>query len=1009
MKNTNEKGRDKENNFEKFPSSYDSKNNYNKNTYTLQNNANTILNSNNSSSLPNNMTHHTINTSNTNSSNNTNNNNQNSTNPSVIHAYTKSNGNNSSSINTISFNNNNINSSTDNLKVAIRIRPPLTREIENNLPFRSIALANKEEHSCSLLEYIGAELDEGGRQKEWKTNPQMFQIHKFTFDEVFDIDSSQKDVYAISAKPAVNSVLEGYNSTIFAYGQTGTGKTFTMEGFTYNQFDESRGIIPRTIEDIFAYIESNSNKDTKFIIRAAYLQIYNEMISDLLKPNNPNRNLNIREDKKKGLYVEHLSEWAVRVPSDIYSLLEKGASCREVSNTNMNDVSSRSHAVFMITVEQLISDLEINGRQITKIGRLNLVDLAGSERTRITGATGKQLEESKKINKSLSALGNVINALTDSKERKHIPYRDSKLTRLLENSLGGNCKTTMIATISPAQCSFNETLSTLNFAKRAKNIKNRPIVNEDIDHNALIHQYENELKKIKMELEEKTKLIASNEKILELKNKEEKAKNDAIKAFEQASKQLFIERDEKQKLEAKIRLMSLQMIKGGEKISIEETPQFKNALEEKKYMLEKDFEQKLLEIEKEREQIEDSKSQVEAYNKLLYQQRDIMNNLTISLKEKEDIINYNKKIISDLNKKILELNNILQLRNDSIEEMEKILDENHISHPKYSNMNLAVPIISSQISRNKIYIPYEAEQNGKEFCDTTLPLLTSEEKIKELNDIVSYKNKEISLLKKVSEKLFDNSNEGKNIKEKFRQLQEENLQLNLKITEKNQLINLQRQENESLEEHYNAMEKIYHRTEKENLNLINAKENFISCLDQIIKKLDNGLYNMDKSMNNYSENNMQNLRTDLVNIFQIVLNNSDDNEDDDSLKNNNNIYSYEESNEINSNYFSNTLKNDLQKSIMNNNSSMNKQKSNKNDKKISLKEIDEESYYKNSVKSYNNSAKFPMNSSRQNKKKENNVIHGHNESAGSEHQKNPNFKKDTNSIKNIKIKVMPKK
>mgnify|MGYP003571315751 CR=1 FL=1 len=1012
MKNTNEKGRDKENTFEKLPSSYDSKNNYNKNTYTQQTNTNTILNSNNSPSLPNNMTHHTIITSNTNTSNNTNNNNnQISTYPSVLHAYTKSNGNNSSTSNTISFNNNNINSSTDNLKVAIRIRPPLTREIEKNLPFRSIALANKEEHSCSLLEYIGAELDEGGRQKEWKTNPQMFQIHKFTFDEVFDIDSSQKDVYAISAKPAVNSVLEGYNSTIFAYGQTGTGKTFTMEGFTYNQFDEKRGIIPRTIEDIFTYIESNSNKDTKFIIRAAYLQIYNEMISDLLKPNNPNRNLNIREDKKKGLYVEHLSEWAVRVPSDIYSLLEKGASCREVSNTNMNDVSSRSHAVFMITVEQLISDLEINGRQITKIGRLNLVDLAGSERTRITGATGKQLEESKKINKSLSALGNVINALTDSKERKHIPYRDSKLTRLLENSLGGNCKTTMIATISPAQCSFNESLSTLNFAKRAKNIKNRPIVNEDIDHNALIHQYENELKKIKMELEEKSKLIASNEKILELKNKEEKAKNDAIKAYEQASKQLFIERDEKQKLEAKIRLMNLQMIKGGEKISIEETPQFKNALEEKKYLLEKDFEQKLLEIEKEREQIEDSKSQVEAYNKLLYQQRDIMNNLTISLKEKEDIINYNRKIISDLNKKILELNNILQLRNDSIEEMEKILDENHISHPKYSNMNLAVPIISSQISRNKIYIPYEAEQNGKEFCDTTLPLLTSEEKIKELNDIVSYKNKEISLLKKVSEKLFDNSNEGKNIKEKFKQLQEENLQLNLKITEKNQMINLQRQENESLEEHYNAMEQIYHRTEKENLNLINAKENFISCLDQIIKKLDNGLYNMDRSMSNYSENNMQNLRTDLVNIFQIVLNNNDDNEDDDNGKNNNNIYSYEDSNEINSNYFSNIIKNDLQKSVTNNNNSINKQKSNnnKNDKKISWKEIGEESYYKNSVKSYNTSVKFPMSSSRHNKKKENNVIHSHNESAGSEQQKNTNFKKDTNSIKNIKIKVMPKK
>ena len=290
-----------------------------------------------------------------------------------------------------------------------------------------------------------------------------------------------------------------------------------MEGFTYNNMDNKRGIIPRTIECIFSYIESNSNKDTKFIIRAAYLQIYNEMISDLLKPENSNKNLSIREDKKKGLYVDDLSEWAVRNPSDIYALLERGATCREVSNTFMNDVSSRSHAVFMITVEQLISK---TGKQITKIGKLNLVELAGSERTRITGATGKQLQESIKINKSLSALGNVINALTDTKERKHIPYRDSKLTRLLEDSLGGNCKTTMIATISPAQCSFNESLSTLNFAKRAKNIKNRPVINEDIDHNGLIHQYENELKKIRKELEEKNKIIELNEEILKLKNRE---------------------------------------------------------------------------------------------------------------------------------------------------------------------------------------------------------------------------------------------------------------------------------------------------------------------------------------------------------------------------------------------------------------------------------------------------------------------------------------------------------
>ena len=549
-------------------------------------------------------------------------------NPPILHTYTKSNGNSSSSNTNTSIGNN-----TDNLKVAIRIRPPLSREIDKDLPFRAITVVNKENHSCSLVEYLGGELEESKRQQEWISNPKMFQLHRFTFDEVFDIGTSQEEVFNIAAKPAVNSVLEGYNSTIFAYGQTGTGKTFTMEGFTYNNLDNSRGIIPRTIESIFSYIESNSNKDTKFIIRAAYLQIYNEMISDLLKPNNTNKNLNIREDKQKGLYVDNLSEWAVRGPSDIYTLLERGASFREVSNTYMNDVSSRSHAVFMITVEQLININLNSGKQITKIGKLNLVDLAGSERTRITGATGKQLQESKKINKSLSALGNVINALTDPKERKHIPYRDSKLTRLLEDSLGGNCKTTMIATISPAHCSFNESLSTLNFAKRAKNIKNRPVINEDIDNNGLINQYESELKKIRKELEEKNKIIASTEELLKIKNREEKEKIDAIKAYEQTSRQLLIERDEKQKLEAKIELMNLQMIKGGEKI--EETPQFKSALQEKQILLQKDFEERILKIEKEREEIEDSKSQVEAYNKLLYQQRDIMNSLSITLNEKK--------------------------------------------------------------------------------------------------------------------------------------------------------------------------------------------------------------------------------------------------------------------------------------------------------------------------------------------------------------------------------------
>ena len=278
-----------------------------------------------------------------------------------------------------------------------------------------------------MAEYLGSEYEERERQREWVENPNLFQLHRFTFDYVFDLDSTQDEVYNMTAKTPVLSMLEGYNSTIFAYGQTGTGKTYTMEGFTYNSNDPNRGIIPRSIDEIFNYIESLTSSGTKFMVRASYLQIYNESISDLLK--NEKSTLQIREDKKKGVFVEGLSEWAVRSPTDIYNLLQKGASNRETSSTKMNDVSSRSHAVFITTVEQMvIVDDGKEGYTQIKVGKLNLVDLAGSERIRVTGATGKQLEESKKINKSLSALGNVIYALTDTQtKRTHVPYRDSKV------------------------------------------------------------------------------------------------------------------------------------------------------------------------------------------------------------------------------------------------------------------------------------------------------------------------------------------------------------------------------------------------------------------------------------------------------------------------------------------------------------------------------------------------------------------------------------------------------
>ncbi len=189
-----------------------------------------------------------------------------------------------------------------------------------------------------------------------------------------------------------------------------------MEGFKYNSNDPQRGIIPRSMEEIFRYIQNGSNQSTTFMVRASYLQIYNENISDLLKTDRTS--LQIREDKKKGVFVEGLSEWAVRTPVEIYSLMQRGAMVRATASTKMNDVSSRSHAVFIIIVEQMSMNAEVMNNQNEmmkqiKVGKMNLVDLAGSERVRVTGATGKRLEECKKINQSLSALGNVIAALTD--------------------------------------------------------------------------------------------------------------------------------------------------------------------------------------------------------------------------------------------------------------------------------------------------------------------------------------------------------------------------------------------------------------------------------------------------------------------------------------------------------------------------------------------------------------------------------------------------------------------
>ena len=314
------------------------------------------------------------------------------------------------------------NKKDQNFKVIVRVRPPLPREIDMHSGFTSITQISKNNKNITIQEYLGAEIKEGGRQRDISSNPNIWAYHTFPFDYVYSENSTQKFVYENTAKTAVLSVLEGYNATLLAYGQTGTGKTYTMEGFSSGLNDPQKGIIPRSMEEIFRYIESSSNKSKTFMVRASYLQIYNEIITDLLKKEMTS--LQIREDKKKGIFVEGLSEWVVKSPHDIYNLMKDGMKNRATASTKMNDVSSRSHAIFIIIVEQMrdISD-EVQDNSAKnktndlakeiKVGKLNLVDLAGSERVRVTGATGKRLEESKSINQSLSWLGNVIAALTD--------------------------------------------------------------------------------------------------------------------------------------------------------------------------------------------------------------------------------------------------------------------------------------------------------------------------------------------------------------------------------------------------------------------------------------------------------------------------------------------------------------------------------------------------------------------------------------------------------------------
>ncbi|XP_048366026.1 centromere-associated protein E isoform X4 [Sphaerodactylus townsendi] len=353
----------------------------------------------------------------------------------------------------------------------------------------------------------------------------------FTFDRVFHAEESTSTVYKEVADPIIKSAVQGYNGTIFAYGQTASGKTYTMLGT-----ESSPGILPMAIEDVFKTI--CSIPDREFLLRISYMEIHNETIKDLLCSNiTKKKPLIIREDISRTIYVEDLIEEVVVSPEEVMRWLQKGEKSRHYGETKMNARSSRSHTIFRMIIESKERDSSSsNCDGAVMVSHLNLVDLAGSERASQTGTDGIRFKEGCNINRSLLTLGQVIKKLCDDQSGGFINYRDSKLTRILQNSLGGNAKTVIICTVTPV--SLEETLSTLQFASTAKKMKNSPKVNEVLDDDALLKRYRREIEDLKRRLEEVSSGCHTRDEekdqlaqLLEEKNSLQKQQEDRIRTL----------------------------------------------------------------------------------------------------------------------------------------------------------------------------------------------------------------------------------------------------------------------------------------------------------------------------------------------------------------------------------------------------------------------------------------------------------------------------------------------
>ena len=600
-----------------------------------------------------------------------------------------------------------------------------------------------------------------------------FEKKNYNYDKIFPENTNQSEIFTVAGKNVIDSVLEGYNGTIFAYGQTGSGKTYTMVGEFENE--EKKGIIPRSFDYIFQKISDlkKTDENSNYTISIAFIQIYIENIQDLFEPTNK---VVIREDKYNRVFLDGCKWIQVNNLKETQENFHKGEKIRVTESTKMNAHSSRSHALLIAKIEK--SFLKNKTNYIMTRSYLYLVDLAGSERVNKTNVKEMRLEEAKKINYSLLILGNCIQSLTDPKAG-HVNYRDSKLTRLLQESLGGNAKTSLIVTISPSNYNAEETISSLNFGQRAMKVKNKPVINAtkdffaiseklQIDYDLICEKYQKLLEEFNLIKDENLKFKNGE---IQLDFKKENIK----KNFENFNKNNFIE------------------VNNNNKEKIEKLNQKNQELENLIKKINKENEDKNEEINnliKENKNFENQiKNNTNLIKKLEEEKQTFLNEKNDQIIKINELNNnlFNKEKESKETAKIIEIkNNEINKIKTQLNENDKIILEYKYKERKKENETKKIGIqtenmLNSKIKEDLLDLNIDSKDIVTNNYDEIIKNLINNYKIKLENEILNYKN-QIKKLNEQIEKLKKNINESeKNYQKEINDLKKTNKNLNDEI------------------------------------------------------------------------------------------------------------------------------------------------------------------------------------------------------------------------------------